>query len=44
MRIDDTLVKEHERMLTDGFYTEITLTYDAAIAQEQGGRPFASRP
>lgn len=41
VRIDDTLVKEHERMLTDGFYTEITLTYDAAIAQEQGGRPFA---
>ena len=41
VRIDDFLVKEHERMLTDGFYTEVTLTYDAAIAQEQGGRPFA---
>lgn len=41
VRIDDTLVREHERMLTGGFYTEITLTYDAAIAQEQGGRPFA---
>jgi len=41
VRIDDILVREHERMLTDGFYTEITLTYDAAISQEQGGRPFA---
>ena len=40
-RIDDGLVKRHERMLTDGFYAEITLSYDAAIAQERGGRPFA---
>ena len=41
VRIDDLLVKQHERMLTDGFYAEITLSYDAAIAQEKGGRPFA---
>ena len=41
MRIDDNLVKQHERMLTDGFYAEVTLSYDAAIAQEKGGRPFA---
>ena len=41
VRIDDKLVKQHERMLTDGFYAEITLSYDAAIAQEKGGRPFA---
>ncbi len=41
VRIDDNLVKLHERMLTDGFYAEITLSYDAAIAQEKGGRPFA---
>ncbi len=34
-------VKQHERMLTDGFYAEVTLSYDAAIAQEKGGRPFA---
>ncbi len=27
-------------MLTGGFYAEITLGYDAAIAQERGGRPF----
>lgn len=40
-RIDDRLVHEHERMLTDGFYAEITLSYDGSIAQEQGGRPFA---
>ncbi len=41
VRIDDNLVKQHERMLTDGFYAEVTLSYDAMIAQEQGGRPFA---
>lgn len=41
VRIDDSLVKQHERMLTDGFYAEVTLGYDASIAQEQGGRPFA---
>ena len=41
VRIDDDLVKQHERMLTDGFYAEVTLSYDAVIAQEQGGRPFA---
>src|SRR5580765_5041829 len=41
VRIDDRLVHEHERMLTDGFYAEITLTYDRAIAEEQAGRPFA---
>lgn len=41
VRIDDDLVKQHERMLTDGFYAEVTLSYDAAIAQEKAGRPFA---
>src|ERR1035437_9581893 len=40
VRIADTLVHEHERMLSDGFYAEVTLTYDAAIAEEQHGRPF----
>lgn len=38
--IDDRLVDDHERMLTDGFYAEITLEYDAIIAQEKNGRPF----
>ena len=41
VRIDDDLVRQHERMLTDGFYAEVTLSYDAAIAQEKNGRPFA---
>jgi len=39
-RISAELVHEHERMLTGGFYADITLVYDAAIAQEKGGRPF----
>ncbi len=39
-RISSELVHEHERMLTGGFYAEITLVYDAAIAQEKSGRPF----
>lgn len=41
VRIDDALVHENERMLTDGFYAEVTLVYDATIAQEKNGRPFA---
>jgi len=41
VRIADALVHRHERMLLDGFYAEVTLEYDAAIAQEQNGRPFA---
>jgi ATP-dependent Lon protease len=40
VRIDDKLVKQHERMLTGGFYAEVELGYDASIAQEKGGRPF----
>ncbi|MDQ2696606.1 MAG: BREX system Lon protease-like protein BrxL, partial [Pseudomonadota bacterium] len=38
--IADALVREHERLLTGGFYAEITLSYDSAIAQEAHGRPF----
>ena len=38
--IEDSLVDDHERMLTDGFYAEITLEYDSVIAQEKNGRPF----
>ena len=41
VRIDDELVKRHERMLTDGFYAEVTLSYDASIALEKNGRPFS---
>lgn len=40
IRINPEMIKEHERMLTGGFYAEITLEYDATIAQEKGGRPF----
>ena len=40
VRISPELVKEHERMLTGGFYAEVRLNYDAAIAQESKGRPF----
>ena len=40
VRIAPELVTTHERMLTGGFYAEITLSYDAAIAQENKGRPF----
>lgn len=40
VRIDPELVNQHERMLTGGFYAEITLSYDAAIALETSGRPF----
>jgi ATP-dependent Lon protease len=40
IRISSELVNTHERMLTGGFYAEISLTYDASIAQESNGRPF----
>jgi len=40
VRISGELVNEHDRMLTGGFYAEISLSYDAAIAQESKGRPF----
>ena len=40
VQIPDSLVKEHERMLTDGFYAEVTLEYDPMVAQEKTGRPF----
>lgn len=39
-RISSEFVREHERMLTGGFYAEIAISYDAAIAQESKGRPF----
>jgi len=40
VRIDDALVRDNERMLTGGFYAEVSLSYDAVIAQQQAGRPF----
>ena len=38
--IGDDLVRDNERMLTDGFYAEVVLSYDGIVAQESGGRPF----
>jgi ATP-dependent Lon protease len=40
VRIDDQFVRDNERMLTDGFYAEVTLAYDGVIAQQLSGRPF----
>lgn len=40
VRVSSDLIKHHERMLTGGFYAEINLHYDSAIAQEKKGRPF----
>ncbi len=41
VRIDSELLRDHERMLTGGFYAEVELVYDASIAQEKNGRPFS---
>lgn len=40
VRIEPELISTHERMLTGGFYAEITLSYDPSIAKEKNGRPF----
>jgi ATP-dependent Lon protease len=40
VRIGDDLVRDNERMLTDGFYAEVVLSYDGIVAQETSGRPF----
>ena len=36
VRIADKLVDDNERLLTGGFYAEVTLEYDAVIAEENG--------
>ncbi|MBB3036610.1 protease Lon-related BREX system protein BrxL [Hoyosella altamirensis] len=41
VRIDDAVVRDNERMLTGGFYAEVDLYYDAVIADENNGKPFA---
>ena len=43
VRIEVATVLENQRMLTGGFYAELDLEYDAAIAQEKSGRPFGVR-
>lgn len=40
VHISPQLVNEHDRMLTGGFYAEVTLEYIAALAHDQGGSPF----
>jgi uncharacterized protein (TIGR02653 family) len=40
IHIDDQLVNENERMLTGGFYAEVTLEYIAALASQTGNQPF----
>jgi ATP-dependent Lon protease len=40
VRIDDQMVRENERMLTDGFYGEATVSYDGIVALQPAGRPF----
>src|SRR5436305_13127681 len=40
IHISETLVNEHDRMLTGGFYAEVTLAYIAALGKEAGGHPF----
>ena len=41
VRIWEDVVSQNERLLTGGFYAEIDLEYDAAIALEKNGRPFS---
>ena len=36
VRIPDKIVDENERLLTGGFYAEVTLEYDSIIAEEKG--------
>lgn len=40
IHIADELVNEHDRMLTGGFYAEVSLEYIAALGRESGGQPF----
>ena len=38
--VGDSLVKDNQRMLTDGFYAEVTLEYDAVVAVDGRANPF----
>ena len=40
IHISDKLVNDNDRMLTGGFFAEVTLEYLAALAQQPGGQPF----
>ena len=43
VRIEADVVAANERMLTGGFYAEVELEYDPAIAAQKSGRPFGLR-
>ena len=38
--VGDSLVKDNQRMLTDGFYAEVTIEYDAVVAVDGRANPF----
>jgi ATP-dependent Lon protease len=40
IRISGELVQQNDRMLTGGFYAEVTLEYEAAMAEGRQPRPF----
>jgi uncharacterized protein (TIGR02653 family) len=40
IRISSELVQENDRMLTGGFYAEVTLEYDPSMGEERQPRPF----
>lgn len=40
IHISDELVNEHDRMLTGGFYAEVTLEYIAALGRDAASQPF----
>ena len=40
VQIPDQFVTDNERMLTDGFYAEVSLEYDPLLAEERNDRPF----
>ena len=41
VRIADQMVRDHQRMLTGGFYAEVELEYHAALDEGANSRPFS---
>lgn len=41
IRVDGRIVNENERMLTGGFFAEVTLSYDSVVGKESNLGPFA---
>ena len=40
VQVADSIVKDNERILADGFYAEVTLSYDPLESHDVSGRPF----